>query len=62
LAEGVEKGDFKPMDIELTGMALSGAYVNCAINPDFISGAISTANLYRRLINFFRGYIESLTV
>jgi len=61
LAEGVEKGDFKPMDIELTGMAISGAYVNCVINPNFISGAISTANLYRRLITFFRGYIESLT-
>jgi AcrR family transcriptional regulator len=58
LSEGVENGDFKPMDIELTGIALSGAYVNCLLNPGFFSEDSSPEILCSRLNVFFMDYLR----
>jgi AcrR family transcriptional regulator len=61
LADGVEKGEFKPMDVDLTGLAISGVYVHSLLNSGFVLNQLSAAGLQKRLTSFFEGYIRALS-
>lgn len=60
LTEGINKGEFKQIDVDLTSMSIAGAYVNCLLNPNFISGAMSGSELCKRLVTYFEDYIQTL--
>jgi AcrR family transcriptional regulator len=61
LTEGVNKGEFKQMDVDLTSISIAGAYVNCLLIPNFISGAMSGSELCKRLATHFEDYIQTLS-
>lgn len=56
LVYGVEQQQFKPVDVELVTLSISGTYISCLLNPDFTNADL----LSERLRSYFERYMRIL--
>lgn len=56
LVYGVEQKEFKPVDIELVTLSITGTYISCLLNPDFVE----EDSMYDRITNYFERYIRNI--
>lgn len=56
LVYGIEQQEFKPVDIELVTLSITGTYISCLLNPDFVG----EDRLYDRITSYFDRYIKNI--